>query len=87
MGTRRYMAPEVLGNTMKRDIESYLRADIYSFGLVLWELCRRTITGLEKEVSFDLNLGTSKVFLKHFSWPWFIDTIQQIADALQEVYK
>ena len=51
MGTRRYMAPEVLDGTLKKDsFEAFLHADVYSFGLVLWELCRRTVTG-DKTVS------------------------------------
>lgn len=41
-GTKRYMAPEILSETinMKR-IEGFQKADIYAFGLVLWELCKR----------------------------------------------
>lgn len=57
VGTRRYMAPEVLDNTMNtRDFNSYLQADVYSFSLVLWELCRRTRTGKEKESFEDCQL-------------------------------
>lgn len=42
VGTKRYMAPEVLDETLKTDdFESYKRADIYSFALVLWEITRR----------------------------------------------
>lgn len=50
VGTRRYMAPEVLDGSLDvTSFEAFLKADIYSFGLVLWELSRRTVTG-EKEV-------------------------------------
>lgn len=59
VGTRRYMAPEVLDNTMNtRDFNSYLAADVYSFSLVLWELARRTVTrsGKEKESFEDCQL-------------------------------
>lgn len=36
------MAPEVLDESMKSDVfESYKMADIYAFGLVMWEVCRR----------------------------------------------
>ncbi|XP_054167960.1 activin receptor type-1-like [Oppia nitens] len=43
VGTKRYMAPEVLNQTLKSDIfESYKMADIYSLALVLWEVVRRT---------------------------------------------
>jgi hypothetical protein len=45
------MAPEVLDGTLQKDsFEAFLYADMYSFGLVLWELCRRTVTG-DKNVS------------------------------------
>ena len=43
-GTPRYMAPEVLDDTVFKSFESYKRADVYSFGLVLWEITRRTLT-------------------------------------------
>uniref|UniRef100_A0A915KCD7 receptor protein serine/threonine kinase n=1 Tax=Romanomermis culicivorax TaxID=13658 RepID=A0A915KCD7_ROMCU len=46
VGTRRYLAPEVLDDTMNiNQFDSYRRSDIYSLGLVLWELCRRTDKG------------------------------------------
>ncbi|KAI1291933.1 Bone morphogenetic protein receptor type-1A [Halotydeus destructor] len=42
VGTKRYMAPEVLDETLKGNkFSSYLKADIYSFALVLWEIARR----------------------------------------------
>ncbi|CAG9793104.1 unnamed protein product [Diatraea saccharalis] len=41
-GTKRYMSPEALDNSMNAEcFESYLKCDIYAFGLVLWEVCRR----------------------------------------------
>ena len=41
-GTRRYMAPEVLDESMNCcHFESYRQADMYSFALVLWEITRR----------------------------------------------
>ncbi|XP_076874653.1 serine/threonine-protein kinase receptor R3 [Brachyhypopomus gauderio] len=44
VGTKRYMAPEVLDETIRVDIfESYKQTDIWALGLVLWEICRRTI--------------------------------------------
>jgi len=46
VGTRRYMAPEVLDETLNKSlIESFKAADMYAFGLVLWEITRRTLTG------------------------------------------
>lgn len=45
VGTRRYMAPEVLENTLdSRNFAAFKMADIYSFGLVLWEIARRCFT-------------------------------------------
>lgn len=47
-GTRRYMAPEVLDETLnKKHFDSYKQADMYSFGLVLWEIARRCVIGGE----------------------------------------
>lgn len=45
-GTKRYMAPEVLAETLNRSsFDSYKMADMYSFGLVLWEIARRCVSG------------------------------------------
>jgi len=42
VGTKRYMSPEVLDETLKSDVfESYKLADIYSLSLVFWEIGRR----------------------------------------------
>ncbi|XP_031413908.1 activin receptor type-1C isoform X2 [Clupea harengus] len=42
VGTRRYMAPEILDDTINMNsFESFKRADIYSLGLVFWEVARR----------------------------------------------
>ncbi|XP_008279453.1 serine/threonine-protein kinase receptor R3 [Stegastes partitus] len=44
VGTKRYMAPEVLDETIRVDIfESYKQTDIWALGLVFWEISRRTI--------------------------------------------
>ncbi|XP_019865442.1 bone morphogenetic protein receptor type-1B isoform X3 [Aethina tumida] len=45
-GTRRYMAPELLDNTVNvHNFEAHKSADMYAFGLVLWEMSRRCATG------------------------------------------
>lgn len=45
VGTRRYMAPEVVDESLnKTHFDSYKMADMYSFGLVLWEISRRCIS-------------------------------------------
>lgn len=41
-GSKRYMAPEILeGRINLSSFESFLHADVYALGLVLWELCSR----------------------------------------------
>ncbi|XP_047425596.1 bone morphogenetic protein receptor, type IBb [Mugil cephalus] len=45
VGTKRYMPPEVLDETLKRCKESFILADMYSFGLIVWEMTRRCISG------------------------------------------
>lgn len=42
VGTKRYMAPEILDETINCGVfESYRQVDLYAFGLVLWEVSRR----------------------------------------------
>ncbi|XP_028811075.1 bone morphogenetic protein receptor type-1A-like [Denticeps clupeoides] len=46
VGTRRYMAPEVLDESLnKNHFQAYLMADIYSYGLIIWEMARRCASG------------------------------------------
>lgn len=46
IGTKRYMAPEVLSETINPQVfESFRQADVYSFGLVMWETSRRCQIG------------------------------------------
>ncbi|KAL6447685.1 hypothetical protein ACFW04_000095 [Cataglyphis niger] len=46
VGTKRYMAPEVLEETINKDhFDSFKRADVYAFGLILWEIARRCNVG------------------------------------------
>ncbi|XP_017769395.1 PREDICTED: bone morphogenetic protein receptor type-1B isoform X2 [Nicrophorus vespilloides] len=45
-GTKRYMAPEILDKSINiNSFEAHKIADMYSFGLVLWEMSRRCTTG------------------------------------------
>ncbi|XP_055494076.1 activin receptor type-1-like isoform X1 [Leucoraja erinacea] len=45
VGTKRYMAPEVLDESMQVNLfDSHRRVDIWAFGLVLWEVARRTVS-------------------------------------------
>lgn len=41
VGTRRYMAPEVLEGAINFTRDAFLRIDMYACGLVLWELASR----------------------------------------------
>lgn len=44
-GAKRYMSPEVLDQTVNLEcLESFKCTDIYSMGLILWEVCRRCIS-------------------------------------------
>lgn len=58
VGTKRYMPPEVLDETLnKSHFQSYIMADMYSFGLILWEIARRCVSGgtaLRKLTFWDL---------------------------------
>jgi len=56
VGTKRYMAPEVLDQTMKEQwFESYKQADMYSFALILWEIGRRC-KSLSKDGNYECEL-------------------------------
>ncbi|XP_067630346.1 TGF-beta receptor type-1 isoform X2 [Eurosta solidaginis] len=47
VGTKRYMAPEVLDESMNaQHFDSYKRGDVYAFGLILWEIARRCNIGM-----------------------------------------
>lgn len=58
VGTKRYMAPEVLDETIQADcFDSYKRVDIWAFGLVLWEVARRMVSNGECPGLLPLPLG------------------------------
>jgi serine/threonine protein kinase len=43
VGTKRYMSPELLSDTFgHQDFTNFIYSDIYSLGLVLWEIISRT---------------------------------------------
>jgi len=55
VGTKRYMAPEVLDDTLNmKHFDAFKRADIYSLGLVYWEICRRVKLAGVPELEFKL---------------------------------
>ncbi|CAH8564209.1 unnamed protein product [Heterobilharzia americana] len=45
LGTRRYMAPEVLDGAIQFSKDAFLRIDVYAMGLVFWELMMRCCCG------------------------------------------
>ncbi|XP_058127838.1 activin receptor type-2A-like [Anopheles ziemanni] len=61
VGTRRYMAPEVLEGAINFTRDAFLRIDVYACGLVLWELVSRcTVHGGpvdEYRLPFETELG------------------------------
>jgi len=45
VGTKRYMSPELLDESMNTaNFDCFKQVDMYAFGLVLWEIARRTVS-------------------------------------------
>uniref|UniRef100_A0A8C9FRQ1 receptor protein serine/threonine kinase n=1 Tax=Pavo cristatus TaxID=9049 RepID=A0A8C9FRQ1_PAVCR len=65
VGTKRYMAPEVLSEQIRTDcFESYKKTDIWAYGLVLWEITRRTaVSGERGGLSLRPSSSSSLFFL------------------------
>jgi len=56
VGTRRYMAPEVLEGAINFSRDAFLRIDMYACGLVLWEIasrCNTVTTPQEYKLPFE----------------------------------
>jgi len=72
VGTIRYMAPEVVSQTINpHDFEALKQADMYSFALVLWELCSRTrVTSVHKDSSSSLDKKISPYDEPPYSLPY-----------------
>lgn len=62
VGTRRYMAPEILEGAINFNRDSFLRIDVYACGLVLWELVSRCTAQSgpvgEYRLPFEAELGS-----------------------------
>ena len=41
VGTKRYMAPEILQGSITFKAEAFIATDVYALGLVMWELLSR----------------------------------------------
>ena len=53
IGTTRYLAPEILTCTFKRELfSSYHKCDVYSMALVFWEVLNRTRVSSKDVESF-----------------------------------
>lgn len=53
VGTKRYLAPEVLDGSLQEDnFETYKQGDIYALGLVFWEIVNRVSSSEEEEVTY-----------------------------------
>ena len=64
VGTKRYMAPELLDETMgQTSFDAFKQVDMYAFGLVLWEIARRTILNGKLKVSSLHLLLQRKLFI------------------------
>ena len=47
VGTKRYMAPELLDESIEESLfDNWRRADVYSLGLVFWEIARYLLCNL-----------------------------------------
>lgn len=75
VGTKRYMAPEVLDDSIQMDcFESYKRVDIWALGLVLWEIARRTVSNgqyvffIQHYAVRNCVLFISITFIKYNNW-------------------
>lgn len=66
VGTKRYMAPEVIEGAIDFKRHAFLRIDIYACGLVLWEMVSRcnahNSPSLNYYLPFELELGINPSF-------------------------
>ena len=63
-GTKRYMSPEVLDETITRNhFDSYKQSDMYSCGVVMWEIARRCVSGGMRQF-----LAYMYVFITFYPW-------------------
>jgi serine/threonine protein kinase len=54
-GTKRYMAPEILDGTISfTKFDAYKMVDMYCFGLIIWEIARRTSMNVKHKCAYSL---------------------------------
>lgn len=75
-GTVRYLAPEILDSTMSSYVfESYQRADVYSFSLVMWEALCRVEEG-------EIRARDAETVIPYIEWTERDPTDEQMADVV-----
>lgn len=79
VGTKRYMPPEVLDETLNtKYFQSFVMADMYSFGLIIWEMVRRCSSGGQdktKQNIYRLLMYSSVFFLMNILIPMLFFSI------------
>lgn len=75
VGTKRYMAPEVLEGAVRFSPSSFLSMDVYSLSLILWELMMRC--QLELGINF-IELGIQPLCLTFNSVIRYTNTIKNM---------
>ena len=67
VGTKRYMAPEVLDKTLNvKNFTDFTMADIYSFSLVVWEILRHVEVRLAKHRNLELTYLSTDEYMTVF---------------------
>ncbi|EFO93098.1 CRE-DAF-1 protein [Caenorhabditis remanei] len=75
-GTVRYLAPEILNSTMSSyEFESYQRADVYSFSLVMWETLCRVEEG-------EVKARSAETVIPYIEWTVRDPTDEQMTDVV-----
>ncbi len=80
-GTKRYMAPEILSKTINyRSLLQFQNAEMYSLGLIFWELLRRT----SFEIADEKSIGGIKSYTYDYKLPYY-EYIQSDPDEQQMI--
>ena len=88
VGTRRYMAPEVLEGAIIFSRDQFFRIDMYAFGLVLWELISRCATlwhtvnpsimdQTHSTDNYEFNRSEELTIVEHYRLPFEIKVVTQ----------
>jgi len=79
VGTKRYMAPEVLDESINMNhFESFKRADVYALGLVFWEVARRcSIGGILLKLFSMISVRMCEIDIKRYKLQQLIMSLLQ----------